>query len=129
MPLVALDHVNLVTGALERQLAFYENVLGLRRGPRPEFSFEGAWLYLGEKPVVHLVVVASTPEPSGALRIAHFAFHATGLAEFAARLRAAGVPFRVRVQPTFGTRQVNLSDPDGNRVHIDFPASEPLPEP
>ena len=63
MPLRHLDHVNLCTGHLERMLAFYEDVLGMKRGPRPPFTFGGAWLYLGERPVVHLVAVAKPPEP------------------------------------------------------------------
>jgi catechol 2,3-dioxygenase-like lactoylglutathione lyase family enzyme len=127
MPLRLLDHVNLCTADVERMLAFYEDVLGMKRGPRPPFSFGGAWLYLGERPVVHLVAVAKRPEPFGDLRIAHFAFSADGLADFVERLAGAGVKYRVSVQTGFGTRQINLEDPDGNRLHVDFPAGEPLP--
>ena len=55
MPLSALDHVNLRTAHLEEMCAFYCEVLGLERGPRPPFPFPGAWLYCGGRPCVHLV--------------------------------------------------------------------------
>jgi catechol 2,3-dioxygenase-like lactoylglutathione lyase family enzyme len=125
--LLGLDHVNLRTHDVERMRRFYCDVLGMTTGARPAFTFEGAWLYCGERPVVHLVRVAERPEPVGALRLEHFAFSATGLAEFIQRLDAHGVDYRIGVLPTYGTRQVNLHDPDGNRLHIDFSADEPLP--
>lgn len=125
--LLALDHVNVRTRNLEQMTRFYCDVLGMKSGPRPAFSFGGAWLYIGERPVVHLVEVADQPEPIGELRLEHFAFSAAGLSEFVERLRALGVEHRIGVLPTYGTRQVNLRDPDGNRLHVDFPAQEPLP--
>jgi catechol 2,3-dioxygenase-like lactoylglutathione lyase family enzyme len=33
---------------------FYGNVLGLRPGLRPDFSFLGYWMHLGDRPVVHI---------------------------------------------------------------------------
>jgi catechol 2,3-dioxygenase-like lactoylglutathione lyase family enzyme len=44
MPLWQLDHVNVVTANREEMVAWYEAVLGLRSGPRPDFPFDGAWL-------------------------------------------------------------------------------------
>ncbi|WP_371933297.1 VOC family protein [Ruegeria discodermiae] len=55
MPIRRLDHVNVVTSNLEEMVAWYETVLGLRSGPRPDFSFGGAWLCAGDAPIVHLV--------------------------------------------------------------------------
>ena len=34
---------------------WYCDILGLRTGPRPDFPFQGAWLYAGENAVIHLV--------------------------------------------------------------------------
>jgi catechol 2,3-dioxygenase-like lactoylglutathione lyase family enzyme len=125
--LVALDHVNVRTPNLSRMIRFYCDVLGMTTGPRPAFSFNGAWLYAGASPVLHLVEIDEQPRPEGALRLEHFAFSAKGLAEFVARLSALGVEHRIGVLPTYGTRQVNLRDPDGNRLHVDFSHEEPLP--
>jgi catechol 2,3-dioxygenase-like lactoylglutathione lyase family enzyme len=126
MPLLALDHVNLRTSRVEELSAFYCDILGFRRGARPAFGFGGAWLYCGDRPVVHLVATpggAAVPEPPAAastLRLSHFAFRATGMADFLARLREAQIPYRLGRLPGMDVTQVNLVDPDGNALHVDF---------
>jgi catechol 2,3-dioxygenase-like lactoylglutathione lyase family enzyme len=119
-----LDHVNVRTARLSALVRFYADALGLVEGERPPLGFPGAWLYAGDAPVIHLVEVAEPPRPEGALRLEHFAFTATGLAEFQARLSKLGVEFRKSRQPGTGNVVINLQDPDGNRVHVDFPAAE-----
>jgi catechol 2,3-dioxygenase-like lactoylglutathione lyase family enzyme len=121
MPLMQLDHVNLRTSNVAKMTNFYASVLGLRAGARPAFSFGGAWLYCGDRAVVHLVEVAEQPNPSGELRMEHFAFIARDFAEFEQRLTAAGIEYRVSKLFGTETRQLNLQDPDGNRIHVDFP--------
>jgi catechol 2,3-dioxygenase-like lactoylglutathione lyase family enzyme len=122
--LLGLDHVNLRTDNVETLRAFYVDVLGLRVGPRPAFSFGGAWLYCGDAPVVHLVEVDRGPKPSGDLRLEHFALRARGLAEFLQRLNARGVPASLGFLRDFRICQVNVHDPDGTHVHIDFDLAE-----
>jgi catechol 2,3-dioxygenase-like lactoylglutathione lyase family enzyme len=121
MPLIHLDHVNLRTANVARMIEFYSGVLGLRLGARPPFSFGGAWLYCDERPVVHLVEVAEQPNPEGELRMEHFAFIAQGFQEFTDKLESANVEYRLSKLFGTETRQLNVRDPDGNRVHIDFP--------
>lgn len=122
MALAWLDHVNIRTANLETMTGFYADVLGLALGPRPPFSFDGAWLYCGDKAVVHLVLKrdVSTADSS----IDHFAFRATGLAEFVNRLKANDVPYRITIVPQLELRQVRISDPDGNRIEVAFPPEE-----
>jgi catechol 2,3-dioxygenase-like lactoylglutathione lyase family enzyme len=120
---VTLDHVNIRTAHVEELAAFYAAVLDLARGPRPAFPFAGAWLYSDGRPIVHLVdagaqaLTAAQPEE---LRISHFAFRATGLEAFLARLQRLGVSCRVARLPGADITQVNLLDPDGNALHVDF---------
>ncbi len=121
MPLTQLDHVNLRTANVARMVEFYSSVLGLRAGARPAFSFGGAWLYCGDRAVVHLVQVAEQPNPSGELRMEHFAFVARGFEELEQKVAAAGVEYRISKLFGSETRQLNLKDPDGNRIHVDFP--------
>lgn len=119
MELEAFDHVNIRTANLEAMVRWYEEVLGLARGWRPEFDFDGAWLYLGDQPIVHLVAVAAPPanlEP----KIEHFALRARGLKAFLARLEAKGISYWLGRPPGTDITQVNLFDPDGNHIHIDF---------
>jgi catechol 2,3-dioxygenase-like lactoylglutathione lyase family enzyme len=119
-----LDHVNVRTANLAGLIRFYTDVLGLYEGERPPLGFPGAWLYAGDAAVIHLVEVAEPPKPEGALRLEHFAFSATGLADFVARLRAQGVDFRQSRQAGTGNVVLNVIDPDGNRLHVDFSAAE-----
>ena len=119
-----LDHVNLRTANLAGLMRFYAEVLGLQAGERPPLGFPGAWMYAGEQAVIHLVGVAEQPKPEGALRLEHFAFSASGLDDFLARLERLGLDFKQSRQAGTGNVVVNLHDPDGNRLHIDFPASE-----
>jgi catechol 2,3-dioxygenase-like lactoylglutathione lyase family enzyme len=120
----ALDHVNVRTARLAEMVAWYDAMLGLSPGPRPDFSMGGAWLYAGPHAVVHLVEVAETPPPSDDLALEHAAFRARGLAGFVAKLKAAGAPFRASRVPGLPILQVNVWDPDGNHLHIDFDAGE-----
>lgn len=119
-----LDHVNVRTANVATLVRFYTEVLGLFEGERPPLGFPGAWLYAGDSAVIHLVEVAEPPKPEGALRLEHFAFSATGLEDFVARLQRLGVEFRQSRQAGTGNVVINLRDPDDNRLHVDFPAGE-----
>ncbi len=126
MQIVKLDHVNLRTTQLDIMIDWYTNVLGMRRGDRPNFSFPGAWMYVGDAAAVHLVGVDGTPRvgSEAGLKLEHFAFSATGLAQFEAKLQAMEEHYRRADLSSFNLVQINLWDPDRNHIHIDFPAQE-----
>jgi catechol 2,3-dioxygenase-like lactoylglutathione lyase family enzyme len=119
-----LDHVNIRTADLAGLVRFYQEALGLEAGERPPLGFPGAWMYAAGKPVIHLVGVERAPSPEGALRLEHFAFSADDLPGFLARLERLGVPCKQSRQAGTGNVVINLHDPDGNRLHVDFAASE-----
>ena len=56
MPIQGLDHINIHTSKREETLRFYTEMLDFQEGFRPPFDFPGAWLYAGERAVIHLVV-------------------------------------------------------------------------
>jgi len=123
MELGRLDHVNIRTANLEEMVRWYGEVLGMPSGERPPFTFPGAWLYAGDYPVVHLVgveAVAGAADPT----LEHFAIRATGLADLVGRLKAKGVAHSIDKVPGIEVVQVNLRDPDGNHIHIDFDQAE-----
>ena len=93
-------------------------------GDRPPFPFPGAWLYCGTDPTVHQVGVDKQPQ-TGGLRLEHCAFSAIELKDFLARAGArGGIPYDGRkVQGAEGV-QINIRDPDGNHIHIDFFGAE-----
>jgi len=119
MKMLAFDHVNVKTANLENMVRWYEEVLGLKPGPRPAFPFPGAWIYLGDRAIIHLVGVENEPK-SDDPKIEHFAISASGMAEFLAHIESQGVKTEVFAVPGFNITQVNIFDPDGNHIHIDF---------
>lgn len=124
MGLERLDHINVCTTQLERMKAFYSDVLGMPSGPRPNFSFAGAWMYCGARPAVHLVERSRLEPTTGDLRLQHFAFAAQDLAGFLDRLQRLDIPYRVGILDDFALCQINVHDPDGNHIHVDFPVVE-----
>lgn len=115
--LQALDHVTIRSSDLARTLHFYQTALGLCPGPRPAFAVAGAWLYLRERPVLH-IVRSDAPAPLGA--IDHVAFEARGRQELTATLTAAGIDTEVRPLPDGSALQLFMRDPDGARIEIVF---------
>lgn len=121
MPIDGFQHVNIRAADLERARDFYARALGLRVGDRPPFASAGYWLYLGDRPVVHLVQRGpdETGEP-GAGRLDHVAFHGVDLDGTRRALHAAGIPFREAVVPRDQTVQIFLFDPDGIKLELNF---------
>ncbi|MFK7745236.1 MAG: VOC family protein [Roseobacter sp.] len=122
MPIQKLDHVNLRTARLDRMITWYAEVLQLRPGARPDFPFAGAWLYAGDVAVVHLVETEDKDAVGGeaALKLEHFAFSATDLAGFEARLERLQVDYKRSDSRITGLVAFNIWDPDGNHIHVDF---------
>ncbi|MDG1117732.1 MAG: VOC family protein [Flavimaricola sp.] len=120
-----LDHINIRTSRLAEMIDWYDKVLGMKPGPRPDFSFPGAWLYAKDQAMVHVVEVKAEPgsDPDD-LKLEHGAFRATGFDEFIAKLDRMGEKYELTRVPTFPIVQVNIWDPDGNHLHIDFHADE-----
>jgi len=123
MGIAWLDHVNIRTANLAAMSRFYADVLELRNGPRPKFRFPGAWHYCGERAVVHLV--SASPAPAGEEpRLEHFALRAFGFAAFLDRLKRANVGYSIAIVPGMDLRQVNIFDPDGNHIEVQFGPDE-----
>ncbi|MEI8603113.1 hypothetical protein P4S55_21585 [Shewanella sp. PP-Sp27a-2] len=55
MNINGLDHFTIRTPKLVETLLFYQVILGLKLGWRPQFGFPGHWLYASNKPILHLV--------------------------------------------------------------------------
>lgn len=126
MPVTEMNHFTVLTDDLDRTRAFYVGLLGLREGPRPPLGFPGAWLYAGERPVLHVIAGrALPPERRGVLD--HMAFSAKGLTELVARLDEKGFEYDLRRQPESQVWQLFVSDPNGARVELDFDPGEAGP--
>lgn len=124
MQIGKLDHVNLRTHRVAEMVEWYGRVLGMPSGDRPNFPFPGAWLYSDGVPTVHLNGVPKVGEQSSDLALEHFAFKAKGLKAFIEKLDRIGEKYAVAAVPGAPIVQINVYDPDGNHIHIDFVATE-----
>jgi catechol 2,3-dioxygenase-like lactoylglutathione lyase family enzyme len=101
---------------------FYEEVLELKKGDRPNFAFPGAWMYSEGKAVVHLVDISSTDEQqkpdSGVVH--HVAFASRGFAGMKQRLKSKGLPFDVREVPGVDVWQIFVTDPNGVMIELNY---------
>lgn len=140
---LSLNHYSIRTADLDACRAFYEGVLGLEVGPRPDFPFPGLWLYAGDttqyaNAVVHIIGI-DRDDPSGLKGylgdrdekslhgsgvVDHVAFFATGLADMRARLARLGVASRERTVPGLKLHQVFIDDPNGVVIELNYPAAE-----
>jgi catechol 2,3-dioxygenase-like lactoylglutathione lyase family enzyme len=125
MSVGTLDHFNIRTRKLAETVRFYEEILGLTKGARPDFSFPGAWLYSEGKPVVHLVDVSPTSEPqkpdSGVVH--HIAFASRDFEGMKQRLESKGFAFRAREVPGGALWQIFVSDPNGVMIELNYDAA------
>lgn len=126
MQITKLDHVNIRTTQLDTMIDWYTSILGFHNGDRPASRSVGAWMYIEDNPLVHLVEINNEDAiwSDVELKLEHFAFSAGGLSEFEDKLRASDIPFRRTDITQINIAQVNVWDPDGNHIHIDFKIDE-----
>ena len=121
-----LDHFNIRTRQLAETVRFYEDVLGLEKGARPNFAFPGAWMYSEGKPVVHLVDISRTSEAqkpdSGCVH--HVAFVSRGFEAMRQRLQSKGMRFEARQVPGGDLWQIFVNDPNGVMIELNYEAAK-----
>jgi catechol 2,3-dioxygenase-like lactoylglutathione lyase family enzyme len=126
MSVGVLDHFNIRTRNLGDTVRFYEDILGLEKGPRPNFAFPGAWMYSEGKAVVHLVDISKTDEAqkpdSGVVH--HVAFASTGFDGMAQRLKSKGMAFDSRQVPGGDLWQIFVNDPNGVMIELNYEAAK-----
>lgn len=126
MSVVGMNHFTVLAKDLEATKDFYLSVLGLVEGHRPNLGFPGAWLYVGDAAVLHIVAGRPLPaDPRGVLD--HMAFSAEDLVGTVRKLDDRNVAYDLRRLPDSGIWQLFCFDPNGARVEMDFEAGEPAP--
>ena len=111
-----LNHAAFRVSDVEKATAFYEKVIGLKRIPRPNFGFGGAWYGIGNN-ALHIISSenrGSKPDPLGA----HVAFEVEDFDETKRTLKEMGVDFLEAPSNMGAGRQLWVVDPDGNTVEL-----------
>jgi len=121
-----LDHFNIRTRKLDETARFYQDILGLEKGARPNFAFPGAWMYSEGKAVVHLVDISRTEESqkpdSGVVH--HVAFVSQGFAGMQQRLQSKGMDFLSNQVPGGDLWQIFINDPNGVMIELNYEAAK-----
>ena len=131
MGVLALDHFTIRTEQWGKTAKFFERVIGLSSGPRPDFRFPGCWMYAGGRPLLHIASVVGGDKDlqaylgnkqggygSGCLD--HVSLRCEGLEAVQVRLQSMGIAFRERVIPQMGEHQLFLEDPNGITIEMIF---------
>tara|TARA_A100001037_G_scaffold98365_1_gene89798 strand:- start:293 stop:706 length:414 start_codon:yes stop_codon:yes gene_type:complete len=134
MPLANIDHTSIRTLKLEESREFYESVLGMKVGDRPDFDFPGYWLYINDHAVIHLVGIdrnnldgltdylgeINMDEVSGSGAVDHLAFVATDPTELIKTLNTMNIDFFERDVPNMDLFQIFVKDPNGVTLEINY---------
>ena len=113
MKLTGIHHVSILVSDMERAVAWYRNVLGLKEVKRPSnFVTPVRWFELGEQQV-HLI----PSEQPDAISPRHFALHVDDCQEARKTLAARGVEIKETV-PIAGADRFFISDPSGNNIEV-----------
>ena len=126
MPAISLDHWNVFCKDLKAP-STSTRVCRPLAGDRPPFTFPGAWLYAGEKAILHLIS-ESGREVHGGGAIDHVAINCEDIRGTIDKVKDDGVPFEVKKVPARPLQQVFLHDPDGIMIELNFWHEDEVPE-
>jgi catechol 2,3-dioxygenase-like lactoylglutathione lyase family enzyme len=121
-----INHVAIMVSDVERSKKFYENVLKLKKIPRPKTTVPGEWLGIGDNQL-HLIGERA-PEgkidprrPHMALAVEDLEAAKTALTEmgvsFVDATRQTVIPMNEETLKLVG-KQIWLEDPDGNMIEL-----------
>ena len=122
--ILGMNHFTAMAKDPVATLDFYERLIGLKVGPRPDLGFPGAWLYAGDTAVLHLYFERPIPDPPAGV-IDHMAFTASNLKTVKATFDAVGYPNKLPHRPQ-GPWQLFCLDPSGAKLELNFSPSESL---
>lgn len=122
MAITGLDHINIDTCRPDDTVEFYTQVLGLENRPerRPNFGFPGAWLFSGDRAVVHLNFIDEDDRFGQRNAFNHIAFEGSDFDGMCATLDGLGHEYRTSVRDEIKLRQIFVDDPNGVRVEINI---------
>ncbi|MEL0153873.1 MAG: hypothetical protein VW779_11680, partial [Halieaceae bacterium] len=107
MTIAGLNHFNIMgsRSLIAEVRDFYVDVIGLSEGWRPDFDFEGHWLYAGDAPILHLMLSEEGSETNdGSIssttgHLDHIALTAADLTAVESRLVELGQVYEKKLIP------------------------------
>jgi catechol 2,3-dioxygenase-like lactoylglutathione lyase family enzyme len=133
---ISFDHYLLFAKNLDETVKWYGDVLNMRPGPLPDFDVPVHWLYLEDKPIIHVterkkenqiesyIGKVDYENDLGSGLIDHIAFNCTGLEKMLLKLDGLNIEYTERRVDTQSRYQVFFFDPNGVKIELDFQADE-----
>ncbi len=120
-----LNHYTITcrTEDLESLRDFYTSVLGLVDGSRPDFGFDGNWLYADDQPIVHLAALREDQPPATTGPLEHLAFSGSDLQRTLQHLDDLSIDYEQAPVPERDLWQVFVRDPLNIRIELTFPTA------
>jgi catechol 2,3-dioxygenase-like lactoylglutathione lyase family enzyme len=123
MAITGINHINIELSAeqLPREIEFYQDVLGLKSGFRAKSKRDGAWLYAGNQPVIHLSV-SEMPLTTQNTNFNHVALACHGLASVVRDLNINGIEYSLEQRSLADKEmtQIFFFDPVGIKIELNF---------
>jgi catechol 2,3-dioxygenase-like lactoylglutathione lyase family enzyme len=118
--LLNLNHINIVTNRVAETVRFYEEVVGLKSKKRPNFPNDGAWLYLGDRALVHVNLQINDEQMLGTSEgsLSHYAFQIDDMDELRDHLKKLCIEYEEWGVPGTEMWQVFVKDP--NNIDVEF---------
>lgn len=120
MTVQSIHHISIAapSAVTEQVKDFYQDMLGLEEGPRPDFGIPGYWLYQGDHPMIHLIATEREGGSNG--HFDHFALRCSGIDEIIAKLEQHGVKYGIVETAEIKQTQVFVTDPAGISLELNF---------
>ncbi len=114
-----MHHVSFAVADLDASKHFFCEVLGLPEDRRPNFTFPGAWLAVGDRQIHLIQETGAGRTVQGRIsRSDHLAMEVEDLEVVKGRLAECGVDFLEGQNQSLGMSQAFCSDPDGHTIEF-----------
>jgi catechol 2,3-dioxygenase-like lactoylglutathione lyase family enzyme len=129
MTVLALDHVNIITGDLDGTACFYAELFDLDRrdAPPPLTPQTAQWMFDDAgRAIIHINSLDCVrtydrevmPGPTGSIH--HIALRCDGHDDMVARLDKRGADYQCNLVEAIGLRQIFTLDPNGVLLELNF---------
>lgn len=121
MSVTSIHHINITApqALIDEVKVFYETILGLSEGYRPDFGVPGYWLYKDQHPMVHLLVLDRPGGHTG--HFDHIAFQCSDIKTMISTLESKQIAFSTFEMEASNQAQLFVEDPAGIKVELNFP--------
>ncbi len=121
-----LDHFNIRTRNLADTVRFYEDVLGLEKGARPNFAFPGRGCTARARRwcTSSIFPRPTRPQKPDSGVVHHVAFASLGFDGMKQRLEQKGMAYESRQVPGGDLWQIFVDDPNGVMIELNYEAAK-----